>query len=127
MKIVKVTCDGCGHDLTTRWNSVDYRLVLASESKPSNGAGSCADMMIYPSIERPHHFCRLDCLDLWRDREKHCSKLWSAWWGRWKAEYGTDDGRLSSCPQPPRDVLDACELEFKADALSAFPMKESVP
>lgn len=71
MKSEKVTCDGCGADLTTRANSVDYRLILASESKPGYGPGAYTDMMIYPAIERAHHFCGLSCLDRWRDRERH--------------------------------------------------------
>lgn len=63
----KVTCDGCGADLTVRTNSVDYRLVLAAESKPGYGSGVYTDVMIYPPIDRPHHFCRLECLDKWRN------------------------------------------------------------
>lgn len=37
MRFEKITCDGCGSDLTTRSNSVDYRLVLYSEEKPGYG------------------------------------------------------------------------------------------
>lgn len=37
MRFEKITCDGCGADLTTRSNSVDYRLVLYSEEKPGYG------------------------------------------------------------------------------------------
>jgi hypothetical protein len=66
-KIVKVTCDGCGADITTRSNSVDYRLVLKSESKPGYGSGSYTDMLIDPPVDRDYYFCGLRCLDLWRD------------------------------------------------------------
>jgi hypothetical protein len=60
-----IICDGCGHDLTYTENSVDYRLVLASQSMASLG-GVVTDMMIYPPVERSYHFCRLQCLDAWR-------------------------------------------------------------
>jgi hypothetical protein len=70
MRETKVTCDGCGHDLSVRTNSVDYRLVLQSESKPGSGDGFYTDMVIYPSVDRAYHFCALECLDRWRDRER---------------------------------------------------------
>ena len=52
--LTKVTCDGCGRDLTTRTNSVDYRLVLGSESKPGRGSGVYTDKMIYPPVDRDY-------------------------------------------------------------------------
>lgn len=61
----EVRCDACGHDLTTRSNSVDYRLVLDYESKPGYGSGVYTDMMIYPPIDREHHFCSMGCLARW--------------------------------------------------------------
>jgi hypothetical protein len=66
VKTVKVTCDGCGADLTTRSNSVDYRLVLFAENKPGNGSGVYTDMGIGPPVDRTYYFCRLDCMDRWR-------------------------------------------------------------
>jgi hypothetical protein len=59
-----ITCDGCGNDITTTGNSVDYRLSLRSEPKPSWG-GAVTDMMIYPSLKSNKHFCGLGCLDKW--------------------------------------------------------------
>lgn len=124
MKTEEVTCDGCGADLTTRTNSVDYRLVLASESKPGRGAGFYTDMMKYPPVKRTHHFCTLSCLDHWRDRERHCNDLWRAWMDKWKEEHGTkrEDGRIQSYPGVPEETRKACVAEFEAAALEAFPM-----
>ena len=66
-----ITCDGCGRDITYTGNSVDYRLILASESKPRRGDGSViTDMMIYPDLDRPCHFCGLLCLDKWRNEKR---------------------------------------------------------
>jgi len=74
----KVTCDGCGDDITATGNSVDYRLVLESELLPQwwqirgESGGSCTDMMIYPPIKGRRHFCGLKCLDVWV-ANKHAS------------------------------------------------------
>jgi hypothetical protein len=122
MREEKVTCDGCGHDLTTRSNSVDYRLVLASESKPGYGAGAYTDMMISSPLEREHHFCGLDCLDHWRARERHEGALWKEWWDKWKEEKGTKTRNCFSYPSPPKETLSANGSQFKAAALEAFPM-----
>lgn len=123
MRDEKITCDGCGADLTTRCNSVDYRLVLGSESKPGYGPGVYTDMMIYPPIDRTHHFCIMSCLDLWRDREKYASNLWQEWWTEWKADHGTKhEGGMTFYPEPPKDLRDTCDAEFKAAALVAFPI-----
>lgn len=65
----KVTCDHCRSDLTNTGNCVDYRLVLKSESLPPR-SNSVTAMMIYPPVERPHHFCGLGCLDKWRDAQR---------------------------------------------------------
>lgn len=66
MKAVEVTCDGCGRDLTTTGNSIDYRLALANERLPSRG-GCVTDMMIYPPIKRDAHFCGMACLKKWAE------------------------------------------------------------
>jgi hypothetical protein len=38
---------------------------------------------------------------------------------------GTKDetGRIRSYPAPPREMVEACEAEFEATALAAFPLK----
>jgi hypothetical protein len=125
-KIVKVTCDGCGHDLTTRSNSVDYRLVLCTESKPGYGAGAYTDMVIYPPVDRSYYFCGLGCLDHWRARENHQSGLWKAWSDDWKEKNYTsrrDDGRVLSYSSAPQELRDARKAEFEAAALAAFPLE----
>ncbi len=125
MRFEKVTCDGCGDDLTTRSNCVDYRLVLASESKPGYGAGCYTAMMIYPAIKRTHHFCDLKCLDHWRNREQHYDKLWKKCWDTWVAEKGKTHGNWSSYPEMPDDVRAAHDAEFRAAALAEFPLTEA--
>src|SRR4051812_49045260 len=102
---VKIECDACGSDLTTRSNSVDYRLVLASESKPGYGAGAYTDMIISPPTDRAYYFCGLPCLDKWRTREHHEAAFWKAWMLEWKREHGTWEGdRCRSWTEPPREL-----------------------
>ena len=57
----KVTCDGCGDDITATGNSVDYRIILADERIPGWG-GAVTDMMIYPPLGKTMHFCGVGCL-----------------------------------------------------------------
>jgi hypothetical protein len=77
----KVKCDGCERDLTSTGNSVDYRLVLESESIPpwyreeGLSGGVVTDMLIDPPIDRAHHFCSLGCLDKWRQAKQPESDL----------------------------------------------------
>ena len=67
MGIKTVTCDSCSRDLGSTGNSVDYRLLLTSERLPLLGS-VCTDMMIYPPIESPAHFCGLACLRNWVEK-----------------------------------------------------------
>lgn len=64
MKFAKVTCDGCGADISSTGNSIDYRLLLTAEELPPAGM-SVTDMMIYPPIKQDAHFCGLGCLAVW--------------------------------------------------------------
>lgn len=124
MKTVQVICDGCGADLTTRSNSVDYRLVLTSEDKPGRGFGAYTDMMIYPPLERAHHFCGLTCLDHWRDHERFYAKLWQEFWDKWKSENGTVHyGGMISYPDIPKEERKSRQDEFRAAALAEFPLR----
>lgn len=125
-KTVQVLCDGCGRDLTTRSNMVDYRLVLSSESKPGRGAGVHTAMMIYSPVDRDYYFCVLPCLDYWRARELHENDLWNTWWANWQQEHGTKDvnGRVRSYPTPPSDLTDPLRGKFKSAAIAAFPISE---
>lgn len=67
MKTVTILCDGCGSDITTTGNSVDYRLALLNERLPLRG-NMCTDMMIYPPIKQDAYFCGVGCLKTWLNR-----------------------------------------------------------
>lgn len=124
MKKIEITCDGCSRDLTSRTNSVDYRLVLAAESKPGYGAGAYTDVAIWPPVDRDYHFCGLACLDHWRARENHIAALWAEANEKWRQENGrySQDGRSYSGISMPPEVVKAKGEEFKAAALLAFPL-----
>jgi hypothetical protein len=125
MKTTDIRCDGCGGNLLYTGNSIDYRLALNVERKPSRG-GFVTDMMIYPPLERDHHFCDLRCLDHWRSRENHKNDLWRAWWEKWKEEHGTrHGGGMVSYPDPPQELRSEKKAEFELAALSAFPLKSA--
>jgi hypothetical protein len=120
----KITCDGCGADLTSTGNCVDYRLALRNESMPTRG-GFVTAMGKYPAMDNNAHFCGLACLDLWTDRRRHYDALMSKWWEAWKDEHGTKsaDGRITSYPGSPPADRDERIAEFEAAALAAFPME----
>jgi hypothetical protein len=61
MTKTNVSCNGCGKDLSSTSNSEDYRIVLKSECIPCHG-GVVTDMAMYPQIEKPMHFCSIECL-----------------------------------------------------------------
>ena len=63
-KILLITCDHCGRDLTTTTNCEGYRIVLKSEGIPSAG-GTVTDMAAYPDFDEPMYFCRFRCLEGW--------------------------------------------------------------
>ena len=65
-KDVKVTCDGCGRDLTHTSNSIGYRLALKVERLQTAG-GAVTDVMIYPPLDRDAYFCGTLCLSDWWD------------------------------------------------------------
>lgn len=66
--IHKITCDGCGNDLTSTDYVPGFRLTLRSECLPFTGhTMACA--MVYPPIKEPVHFCTIKCLRLWLDEE----------------------------------------------------------
>jgi hypothetical protein len=80
-KISPVICDGCGGDITTTGNSVDYRLALVTQSPipwyvaEGQNSGAVTDMMIWPAIKETHHFCNnLDCLRAWLAGEEAVTK-----------------------------------------------------
>lgn len=61
----KVTCDACGHNLTTTGNWIDYRLALMNEPKPTQDGVALTEVHIAPIIERDYHFCGVPCLAKW--------------------------------------------------------------
>jgi hypothetical protein len=123
-KTTKVECDGCGHDLTTRSNCVDYRLVLCAESKPGRGSGFYTSMMIYPPVERDYYFCDLGCLDQWRSHQNHKNALWQKFMNKWKEEKGERCGNGISYPDLPPESRAACKAEFEAAAHAVFPLNK---
>lgn len=122
MRTVEIKCDACARDLTTRSNSVDYRLILQTEDKPGYGAGAYTDMMIYPPVDRPYHFCGLGCLDRWRDHERHYDKKMREFLDAWVAEHGNRTERVLSYPCPPKEIESAWMAESRDAALIAFPL-----
>lgn len=57
----KVTCDGCGHDITHTGNSVDWRISVRNERIPSR-PGAVTDMGIPHPLKQNYDFCGLRCL-----------------------------------------------------------------
>ena len=53
--MIKINCDYCDRDVSESSNSVDYRIVVKSESIPSCGA-PVTDMFIDPEILQDYHF-----------------------------------------------------------------------
>lgn len=129
MKLVTVTCDGCGCDLSTRTNVEDYRLVLRSESKLGSGSGVYTLMAISPPIDREHHFCGVGCLDHWRDHKRLFGRLMKERWDAWIAahERKSADGRMSSYPSPPNEERENWAKECQEAASKGFPLDRSAP
>lgn len=64
MKKAEITCDACNEDLTETSGSPRFRLVLSSEAVRFIG-NTMTLAIVYPPIERSHHFCNLKCLSEW--------------------------------------------------------------
>lgn len=82
-KTVEVHCDKCGEDITYTGNSVDYRIVLGSESptpwymKEGKSGGAMTDMMIYDPFPKTMHFCNETCLAMWAlGKYPHAQEAW---------------------------------------------------
>jgi len=75
MKETKILCDNCSEDLTYTTNCVDYRLCLYNESMDVN-SNIVTLAMRYPQLNRAYHFCRMDCLKKWvnRDSQRVCEE-----------------------------------------------------
>jgi len=65
VKVLKVTCDGCGRDLSSTGNSDDKRIMMCMEFIPNPGPTSTALAVADPLPQSPCHFCSLECLKVW--------------------------------------------------------------
>lgn len=63
MKKIEITCDSCGADLSQESSMPGYRLSLSCEPTPTG----CVvySVLVYPPLDRPHHFCGTGCLKNW--------------------------------------------------------------
>jgi hypothetical protein len=74
-------------------------------------------------MDRPHHFCHMACLDLWRDRERYYGKLWTERMEAWIEEKGIRHAHGYSYPEMPEELRSQCKDDFRAAALAKFPMQ----
>jgi hypothetical protein len=70
MPAQKITCAGCGANLTDSIEYDEFRLLLQSERRPNRGGGGAKLQAAEPPLARAHHFCGLECLDVWRAASK---------------------------------------------------------
>lgn len=83
MRTTEIKCDNCEADVTYTGNSVDYRIVLGSESKSpwyereGKSGGAVTDMMIYDPFPKTRHFCSTTCLAVWVAKQNNRS--WRSW------------------------------------------------
>jgi hypothetical protein len=70
MKETKHKCDNCDRDLSDSKQVPRYRLYLGCTNIPSSSSVICA-VMVYPPLDREHHFCDFDCLTKWVNKGKH--------------------------------------------------------
>jgi len=59
-----IKCDGCGRDITTTGNIVDYRLHLSVVQMPVRGTMATL-LHIIPPLDGDKDFCGLSCLAHW--------------------------------------------------------------
>ena len=68
-----IACDGCGRDLTTTANAVDYRLCLRAERilPAETVSGTTLGLALrQPPIEQDAYFCGVACLAKWVEARK---------------------------------------------------------
>lgn len=121
MKTTKIICDGCGSDVKTTRNIEDYRLSLIVERKSGYGTGVYTAMYAYPAIKHDCHFCDLDCLDLWRAREKRYADLLSSDYNAWTATHSTQHAGYSTHTPPSDDMRNAWKEDARKRANEEFP------
>lgn len=64
MREVKITCDGCGKDITNTAQMPAFRLHLLAEALPHT-SNSVYAVLVYPPIESDCYFCDTSCLKSW--------------------------------------------------------------
>lgn len=81
----EIICDQCGKDLTYTGYSAEYRLVLGSEPlapwfMKDHADGGALKMMSLPRpVDRTYHFCKLKCMDAWRDAAREKARKQDEW------------------------------------------------
>ena len=64
--IKSICCDGCEKEMSKETPSpADYGLVLSCKDFNTRRGGLVHSVMVYPILERDHHFCGLKCLNKW--------------------------------------------------------------
>jgi hypothetical protein len=70
----KITCDGCGKDLSDFGAMPDYYLHL-SPVRGKNSGGIVYAVCCYPDIEKSMDFCGLVCLGKWLNNKQNAHNL----------------------------------------------------
>jgi len=64
--IKSIICDGCKEEMIEHSSyPAEYGLVLSCKDFNVNKSGTVFSVIVYPIIERDHHFCGLKCLKEW--------------------------------------------------------------
>jgi len=71
MQETKITCDGCGNDLTYTGNEEEYRLALNLERKTIHPDITYVTSMYFiPPIKKNKHFCGIECIEKWLEQNR---------------------------------------------------------
>lgn len=64
---IKITCDGCGQDITSTQYAYEFNLSLTATPR-INDSGFSFDMGLNQSIDEQKDFCGLGCLKKWMNQ-----------------------------------------------------------
>lgn len=64
-EIRRITCDGCGADVTEVNGTAYHRLELESRPRRTNRDNAMGSVCSKPLVGRVYHFCGVACLKLW--------------------------------------------------------------
>ena len=67
--MIECKCDNCGNDLSKDRGADDYRILVKNEQLPC-GTSSRMDIYIKPDLETELHFCGVECLKKYFNKEK---------------------------------------------------------